>query len=213
VLPKELEEIFEEYSEDDYNLCITRVDYSTENFTVDFLLAVDNVDDKGAINQSWTITASGHRKNKLSFDYEPSIEIKSEHPLLWEYNDTQCQLYFNGQCKDVPKLFYDLYTVHKANFDRFKCFNISFGEGTPYFKPFHYSNGLLTEGSKNLMLEYAECLKHNGLDFSILGERPASYWDGEKYVPETGDLKVLFFGKGFIIAKDFAFVRQEKNSR
>jgi hypothetical protein len=209
VVPKELKDIFEEYSEDDYNLCITRVDYSTEKFIVDFLLAVENINDKGPITQNWTITATGHRKNKLSFDYEPSIEIKDEHPLLWEYNDIQCQLYFNGQCKDIPKLFYELYTIHKQNFANLKCFNVSFGEGTTDFRPFQYSNGLLTEGSKKLMLKYGECLKQNGLNYTILSERPASFWNGENHVPEDGDLRVMFFGKGFIIAKQFAFVRQD----
>lgn len=212
MLPKEIEEIFKEYSEDDYNLYITCVDYSTEKFTVSFSLDVDNINDKGVINQKWTITAFGHRKNRLSFDFEPTIEVKAEHPLLWEYNDRQCQLYFNGQCKDVPKLFYDLYTIHKANFKHLKCFDISFGEGIAYFKPFHFSNGLLSEGSKTLMLKYGECLKQNGMDYTILAERPATYWDGENHVPEKGDLKILFFGKGFIIAKDFAFVLHE-NSR
>jgi hypothetical protein len=213
VLPKELEKIFEEFSEDDYILYITRVDYSTESFNVAFLLETEDIDDKGPIKQKWTITATGLRKNKLSFDFEPFIAIKDEHPLLWEYNDIQCQLYFNGHCKDIPKLFYELYAIHKETFDDFKCFNISFGEGITYFKPFEYSNGLLTEGSKKLMLKYGECLEQNGLEYTILSERPASFWNGENHVPEDGDLKVMFFGKGFIIAKHFSFVQQEKNSR
>ena len=213
MVPKELEDIFEEYSEDDYNLCITRVDYSTEKFVVDFLLEVEDINDKGPITQNWTVTATEHRKNKLSFDYEPSIKLQDEHPLLWEYNDIQCQLYFNGQCKDIPKLFYELYAIHKETFDNFKCFDISFGEGISNFKPFHYSNGLLTRGSKKLMLKYGECLNQNGLEYTILGERRASSWNGENYVPEDGNLKIMFLGKGFIIAKAFVFERQEKNSR
>lgn len=54
------------------------------------------------------------------------------------------------------------------------------GEGIEYFKRFHYSNGLLTEGSKTLMLKYGECLKRNEREYTNLMERPTSYWDGRK---------------------------------
>jgi hypothetical protein len=213
VLPKELDDIFKEYSEDDFSLCITKLDYSTDNFIINFLLDVQNINDKGNIIQEWTITAAGHRKNNLSFDFEDFIEIKDDHSLLWEFYDTQCQLYYSGQCMDVTKLFYDLYKAHKETFGNYKCFNISFGEDTNYIKPFQFGNGLLTEGSKKLMLKYSDCLKQNGLDFSIIGERPAKYWNGTEFITESDGLKVLFFGKGYIIAKDFSFELHEKNSR
>ena len=213
MLPKELDNIFQEYSEDDFNLCITKVDYSTDNFIIDFLLDIQDINDKGAIIQEWTITATGHRKNNLSFDFEPLIEIKGDHPLLWEFCDTQCELYYSGQCKDFPKLFYDLYKTHKLIFGSYKCFDISFGEETNYYKPFQSTSGLLAKGSKQLMLQYSGCLKQNGLDFTLIGERPAKYWNGTDFIIESHNLKVLFFGKGYIIAKDFSFVRHEKNSR
>ena len=213
MLPKELDDIFQEYSEDDFNLYITKIEYSTDNFNIDFLLDIQNINDKGKIIQEWTISAVGHRKNNLSFDFEEFIKVMEDHPLLWEFYDTQCELYYSGQCNDVPKLFYDLYKVHKQVFGDYKCFNISFGEGTNYFKPFQFANGLLTEGSKKLMLKYADCLKQNGLDFTIIGERPAKYWNGSEFILESDKLNVLFFGKGYVIAKDFSFVRKEKNSR
>jgi hypothetical protein len=213
VLPKELDDIFQEYSDDDFNLCITKVDYSTDNFVIDFLLDIQDINDKGRIIEEWTITAIGHRKNNLSFDFEAAIQINDDHPLLWEFYDTQCQLYYSGHCNDVPKLFYELYKTHKQVFDNYKCFNISFAGDTNYFLPFQFDNGLLTEGSKKLMLKYTDCLKQNGLEFTIIGESPAKYWNGTEFIIESDNLKVLFFGKGYIIAKDFSFVRHEKNSR
>ena len=213
MLPKELDDIFQEYSEDDFNLCITKIDYATDDFIIDFSLDIQDINDKDAIIQEWTITAAGHRKNNLSFDYEALIEIKDDHPLLWEFYDVQCQLYYSGICRDVPKLFYDLYITHKQIFGDYKCFNISFGQDPRYFTPFQFGNGRLTEGSKMLMLKYADCLKQNGLDFTIIGEMPAKYWNGKDYIIESDNLKILFFGKGYIIAKDFSFVRHEQNSR
>lgn len=209
MLPKELEDIFEDYDKDDFNLYVTKVDYSGNHFIIDIALDVQNINDKGSITQRWTIQASGHRKNHISFDFAPKIEIRDEHPLLWEFTDTQCELYFAGQPKDTAKLFFDLFLIHKKMFGRHQCFNISFGEDTSYSKPFQFSNGLLTEGSKRLMEEYAECLKNNGLDFTIIGERPAKYWDGEQFILEDTDLKILFIGDTYVIAKGFDFVRQD----
>ena len=209
MLPKELDDIFEEYTEDDYNLYVTKADYSGDIFLIDFGLDVQNINDKSEFKQKWTLQASGHRKNHISFDFAPFIEIKEDHPLLWEFTDIQCQLYFTGQCKDPAKLFYDLYLTHKRTFGRYQSFNISFGEETTYFKQFQYSNGLLTQGSKKLMETYADCLKQNGLGFSIIGERPAKYWDGEQFILEDTDLKILFIGDTYVIAKRFDFVRQD----
>ena len=213
MLPKKLEDIFSEFDEDDFNLYITKADYSGDNFLVDFELTVQDINERGGISQKWTIEAIGHRKNHVSFDFAPFMEIKDDHPLLWEFTDTQCQLYFTGECKDPAKLFYDLYVTHKRMFDKYQYFNISFGEETTCFKPFQYSNGLLTQGSKKLMELYGNCLIRNGLDFTIIGERQAKYWDGDQYILESQDLKVLFFGDTYIVAKDFSFVQEEENSR
>lgn len=211
MLPKELDDIFNEYNDDDFDLYVTKADNSGDSFIIDFELTVQDINEIGGISQKWAIEVIGHRKNHVSFDFASFIEIKDDHPLLWELIDTQCQLYFTGLCKDHTKLFYDLYLAHKKMFDRYQCFNISFGEETTYSKPFQYSNGLLTQGSKKLMEKYAECLKENGLDFNIIGERPSVHWDGEQYIPESQDLKVLFIGDTYIIAKEFSFLLQHES--
>lgn len=213
MLPRELNDIFEEYAEDEYSLYVTKAEYSGDKFIIDFALDVQDINEKGAISQKWTIQASRHKKNQVSFDFTDFIKIEDDHPLLWEFTDTQCQLYFTGQCKDPAKLFYDLYVTHKRIFGKYQCFNISFGEETSYFTLFKYSNGLLTQGSKKLMKKYASCLRQNELDFTIIGERPAMNCDGEQFTLERVDLKVLFLGDTYIIAEDFSFVRCDENSR
>ena len=44
------------------------------------------------------------------------------------------------------------------------------------------------------MEKYSECLKQNGLDYTIIGERPAKYWDRDQFILENQDLKILFLG-------------------
>lgn len=208
MLPKELVQIFEEYDEDDYDLFVTKADNASDNFLIEFTLNVPDINDKGAIVQEWRIEVFEYRKSHIDFGFASFIHIKDDHPLLWEFTDTQCELYFNGQCQEPSKLFYDLYVTHEQAFDKYQCFNVSFGESWTFYKPFQYSNGLLTEGSKKLMLKYAECLQKNGLGYNIIGERAPKYWDGDQYVPESQDLKVLLLGNTYIVAKSFHFTRK-----
>jgi len=63
------------------------------------------------------------------------------------------------------------------------------------------------------MEKYSECLKQNGLDYTIIGERPAKYWDRNQFILENQDLKILFLGDTWIIAENFSFNRQNENSR
>jgi hypothetical protein len=55
--------------------------------------------------------------------------------------------------------------------------------------------------------KYGECLRKNGLDYNILGERPGKFWNRRQHIVESEDLKVLFIGSTFVIAKDFVFKR------
>ena len=212
MLPKELSKIFEEYTEDDYDLYVVRIDYLGESVLFDFVLDLQDLNDNITTTQNWRIHASGHRKNHISFDFAQSIEISDDHPLLWEFKDVQCQLYFSGTCKDPAKLFYDLYLVHNKTFQGRQCFNVSFREEIANFQRFKYSNGLLTQGSKKLMKLYGECLIRNGLEFSIIGERPAKYWEGDQFILESQELKVLFLGDTYIVASDFIFSQMDENS-
>lgn len=211
MLPKELEDIFSknEYDDDDISLYITKVEDSNDVFTVDFEIKAICFDESGKLFQKWTIQVLGYVKSRISLDAASLIEIRDDHPLLWEFTDLQCQLYYVGECKDTPKLFYELYLQHKKIFGRHQCFNISFGEEYNNFKAFQYSSGLLTKGSKKLMEKYGECLMLNGLDYTIIGERAPMYWDGEKHVLEDRDIKVLLLGDSYIIAMGFSFLRKD----
>ena len=43
VLPKELQDLFNEFDEDDFDLYITRADFSGDNFVIDFALTVQDI--------------------------------------------------------------------------------------------------------------------------------------------------------------------------
>ena len=209
MIPKEITEIPGDYSEDDYNLYVTSVDYSTCDLVFDIALEINGLTDEENIFKQWKVRTIGQRKNHISFDRTAFITIMYDHPLLWEFTDIQCQLYFSGQCNDPAKLFYHLYLTHKNLFKSYQSFNISFGDDTNISTRFQYTNGLLAEGPKKLLTKYADCLKQNGLDYSIIGERPATCWDGKQFVPESENLKIFLLGDTYIIAEDFLFTTKD----
>lgn len=55
MLPQQLEDVFEEYTEDDYYIFLTRVDHSTESLFLGIEIQVEDINDKGEILQKWTI--------------------------------------------------------------------------------------------------------------------------------------------------------------
>ena len=103
------------------------------------------------------------------------------------------------------------YATHSRIFGQYKNFHMFSVEESPHFKPFRYTNGLLTQGSEQLLLQYADCLQKQGMGYSILGGKPPVYWDGKQYLPELPGLKVLLFGKSYIIAQEFSFYRESEN--
>ena len=88
MLPKELEDVFEQHTEDDYSLLVTGADYSSGDFELRFDLNIQDIDDKGAVRQEWVIEATGYRQSHVAFGFAGFIEIISDHSLLWEFTCT-----------------------------------------------------------------------------------------------------------------------------
>lgn len=206
MLPKELLDIFNDYDEDDINLGIVKTDFATEPLIVEVAISVQDFDDSEIINRKWTIQIHGHRKSKLSFDLASSLGLKEDHPLLWEFNDTLCDLYFNGQFTDPARLFVDLYKIHSSLFGNYISFETFLNDTGDIYKLLNASSGLLAKGSRKLLTMYGSCLEQYNLKHSMISERQPRYWDGKQFVPERGNAKVLFIGDSYIIADKFIFI-------
>jgi hypothetical protein len=212
VLPKELENIFEEYTEDDYSLFLIKATAEPE-FSFDFQLQVQDINQKGEISQTWTVETVGYRKCQLFFGWADFLKISTDNPLLWEFTDTHGELYFSGKIKNPEKLFVDLYKTHKTLFGKYQSLYLPFSEEALSSGNVPYSNGQIAKGSRKLLEHYASCLKQNGLNYSIVGEWRSTVWDGFKNVPESQDLQVLFLGDTYVIAEKFNFRVHDENSR
>ncbi|HMH23751.1 MAG TPA: hypothetical protein VK563_18320 [Puia sp.] len=206
MVPEELQKVFESYDYEDFSFCVTKVDFSSEPLSIYLSMDVEGFIEEKSIQQKWLLQAVGLRKNRISSDYASNIIIKEDHPLLWEFTDSQCELYFNGQCTKPEGLFVELYKIYFELFRSAEPFKRCLNSNDP-FQLIQENNGLLARGPKKLMTKYASCLTKYGLDYSIIGERPAKYWNGEIFNEERSDLKILFMNDTdtFIIAEDFVF--------
>lgn len=206
MIPEELNEIFKKYDHEDFDLSVTKIEYSPDELRIVF--SFESKIDQFDFNQNWELQVVGDRKNKISFDFGSAIRIVEDHPLLWEFKDTQCELYFNGRCSNPALLFVDLYKIHLDLFGSYKHFETN-THAYNFYALLQAENGMLAQGPKKLLVKYAECIKNHGMDFSIIGERPPSYWNGKEYIRVAEDIKILFVTDtdGFIIAQDFIFTR------
>lgn len=204
MIPQELENIFEKYTEDNINLSIENINYANEDITLRVSI-VGNYEENGAVlNQQFDIKISGCKKNLVQDNRTSFINIEDENPLLWEYNDIQCSLYYTGKCKNLHKLFWELYIAHQTIFAGFKTFDI---HSMRNFNKF--SNGQLASGPEKLMIKYAECLENNNLEYNMIGKYSRLFRDGKANIHEK-KMKILFIGNSYFIGENFEFIKIEK---
>lgn len=201
MLPREIEEIFEKYSVENYAFNLKGADYSDNTITLSFEITFTDNDES---TQEWIVNGIEHRKNKIIFGTTDFIEIFEESPLLWEFTDIQSELYYSGKINEPEKLLYELFMIHKKLFNEYKQFELFPGEYEHNFKPFQYDSGLLAKGPRKLLQQYADYLQSSDINYSIIGERLPTYWNGVEHIDETS-LKLLLFGDSYIVAKDFLF--------
>lgn len=213
MLPKLIDDIFEENTEDDYSIFLNNVRRTETGHELEVKIRVHDTDEQQGTQYTWKVEALEHRKSRFSLGYVDFLCITLDDPLLWEFTDVQCELYFNGQIENAAKLFHELYLTHKKLFGNYQPFEVVFAEMSSSFNHLLYSNGLVAKGSRKLMQLYAECLEGLGIGYSIVGERRPTYWDGNKHIPERESLKLLTLGDTFIIAEDFIFTLQNEDSR
>ena len=199
MIPKELNKIFETFYEDELNISITKIEFSENILTISFTLTSITTEEIDVEDRRWVMQTVGHRKNRISLVESSEIWIAEDHPLLWEHRDVHCELYFNGQGPNPEKLYLEFYKLH---FELFKNYIPveTYLNATHAHNLLMANNGLLARGPQSLILRYSECLKSNGVDFSILDGRPK---------PENNLVILLMRDTdNYIIAEDFLFSRQ-----
>jgi hypothetical protein len=206
LFPPELIEILDFGYDDELEITVLKTNFSLENPIVNIEISHPTFDRGDNIKREWEIKILGYKKSRLLFYPSSYISISLDHPLLWEFNDIQCELYFGAKCKNVKELFADLYEVHSSVFDSYIPFETFLNNiGRNIFRLFDSHGGLLAKGPKKLLSKYKSCLDEYKLKPSLISERFPSYWDGQQFIAENLNAKILFLDESYIIADHFIF--------
>jgi len=173
---------------------------SSINYTKDKLELIFNIFYNGyeIPKQQWKIIINGLLKEKIERGWADYLVVYSDHYLLYEFSDIHGDLYFKEKSKNPDKLFIDLYKSYLKNY---QGDFLPFGKGiNPAMKITRLCNsnaGLFARGPKIILEKYHEVLSENNIRSNIVIS------ESEK----ISDLKILFFGDSYFIAKSFEFER------
>jgi len=189
MLPKGLTEILESADYVDWDFSFRNIRLSTDLLQVEFSIN----DTEGSNKKSIVLMKISGKTDffiakKDNSDYS---HFEDQHPLLWRFSDTQCELYITGQTKKVKELAFDLFNIHYSLFGQY----ISFNPGV--LTSINNGHGLFQKGPKLLLKMYADKLNEYGIKTSIISERPP-----DKIL---SNLKILFLGSSYFIGNNFEF--------
>lgn len=158
------------------------------------------------IPRKWEIKVAGFKECKIDLIKDDGeIEILTDHPLLWKYNDVQSGLYFYGTCSDPYNLLLELYQVNEKLYEGYHNFTDIKRLDRLLLQP----GGLIANGPKQLLEQYAALLEKYDLKPSIIGDRTLTEWNGAEHVPASRENKICWIGGNFIIGESFEFVPVE----
>lgn len=211
MIPDALSQFIEAYDYEDLELGLANVTFDTIGFRMDLELRTINQAEGDDRHGIWRVEAIGHRENRIGFEYGENIQVVTDHPLLWQFTDLQASLYYEGQCSNPEKLFYDMYRVHVGLYGTYVPFG-KFLYISDFMRLRQGRGGLLAKGPKRLLTYFAQCLEDAGIGWSIINEYRPTRWEGSERRPERTDLKILLIGRTdiYVIAEDFAFLPQIK---
>lgn len=206
MLPKNITDILENNDSEDINIQITKVENKSVDPSFEIELSVTAYNDEDNFSSSWIIQTFNYRKCNFSLDFASTIQLNNTHPILWQFSDIQSSLYFSGICSNPDKLFMDLFNTHVSIMGNYVPFENTVHRMHEFSESMKNTSGLLAEGPKRLLISYGGLLKSFNLEFTIIGDRTPTFWDGEKNIQECGNAKVLFFDSSYIIADQFKFI-------
>lgn len=192
-LPDELAKTLSSLAfEENGGLFIDSIQTSGKDLKVCFKLRLS--DDKN--DQQWIIKITGNIAERIVLTSTHTLQLFSDHELLWDYTDSHTELYFKGKSKNPYHLYKDLYKLHNRPFnDGMLETYINGTDGV--FKLCESGFGLFARGPKKMLEQYKKCLEKHDVQANYMGDYPA----------EEKDLKLLFFGESYFIGKDFEFER------
>ena len=189
MLPKGLTDIIESVGYADCDFSFLDINLSTDIFKVEL-----SINDTEGSNEKVIVimTISGKTDFFIAKnDNSGYSHLENNHPLLWRFSDTQCELYVTGQTKASKELAFDLFNIHYSLFGQYISFDPSI------LTTLNNGYGLFQKGSKQLLKMYADKINEYGIKTSIVSELQPD--------KTSLNLKVLFLGNSYFIGDNFEF--------
>lgn len=200
-LIEEIARNLDQFDPEEILISIDRADFKAAVPYVDINIQTTSIDD--VVEQKWRIYLIGYLAGRLESGESYFMYFKNDHPLLWDYNDLQASLYFNGLPGDFYKLYWDLYNVHESLYGSYYDMDKYLNTEIKLHELMRSNYGLLANGPKRLLIEYAKCLEKESVKSSIINEREPTFWNGERIVSGLRNPSVLLFGGSYIITDEF----------
>jgi hypothetical protein len=188
-------QILDELDEGMYDIKVIMVKNPADAFEIDILLK-PRYGETDFIEEQWTITALKVRKATIDFELGSYLDIKDDHPVLWEYTDKSAELYISSGAENPEKVFHDLYHCHSELFEELVPFKNFLNNQLISSKILQSGRGLLARGPKKFIEKFASILASYHIKYSIYEHKAPT---------EVSSLSVLLINDSYIIAEDFNF--------
>lgn len=193
------------YDPEEIVISIDRADFRAVIPYVDITIQISLIDEVD--EQKWKIYFIGYLAGCLSSSTSFCMDFTKDHPLLWDYNDLQASLYFTGLPDNFYKLYWDLHHVHTSLYGSYFKVEKHLNAEKEFEELMKSNYGLLANGPKRLLVEFAECLKRQGVKSSIINERKPTFWNGQRIVSELRNPSLLLIGESYIVTDEFKLER------
>ena len=175
--------------EDDVYLRPINIHENNEDLIIIFTVSLYDTND---VIQKWKVTCNDFHDYRFILDFVDDINLFSDHVLLWETNQKQCELYYRGSITDRNELIGALYNKHKEIMRGWIDLDHFINQKLDWL--FQGELGLVATGPNELINEYKKIFEERSLSASIIPS-----WR------EPHKKKLIVFGKSYVIAEDFKF--------
>jgi hypothetical protein len=172
---------------EDLNGCITLVEKAAQDYRVMF--QCDDWQESERVRQ-FSLIFSGVGEAIVFPSLCDQIAVHSEHPLLWNHNDEQAQMYFSSAPERPEELLGTLYEAHNRLMSGWREMSQYVYANSERLRAGH---GLFAKGPIRLMREYSAVIG-SVMNHTIV----------EAYSPSTRGYRVVLFEYGHIIYKSGA---------
>lgn len=203
MIPSELNLILDSSEfEDNGGILITSADWFADDVKLEI-----SVNTGAEENQLWEVSCESSRTCVIRPNWAADIQISDDHPLLWKYKLPSANLYFIGPAKEPEKLFLSLFQLNEELFEGFLSLSEIINRHAKFSDLTRSKSGLLATGPIPLLNKISVLAEQAGFKTSIAGEYPAKKWNGESWLEENGNVKLLRIDQSIIISEAITFQR------